>query len=286
MPKPITLNSPAKLNLFLKVQNKRPDGFHNIVTVFQRIDLCDELTFTDNSHGKIKIICFHPHVPTGRKNMIYKAIQLVQGTYGIKRGVTVRVKKRIPVAAGLAGGSSNAATTLMALNRLWNLDLKTPQLVRLARQIGSDVAFFLYDTSWALGTRRGDVIKPLNIKTRLTHVLVVPCVKLYASKVYGALKIKLTKRSDNVNILIRNLSISNIKIFSSLMINDLETAIFRLKPNLLKLKQKLKLLDTQGVMISGSGPAVFALMKNAQQARRLKTRLARIYSQVFVVRTF
>ena len=183
----IVLSSPAKLNLFLKVQNKRPDGYHNIVTVFERIDLADEIDFRSTSDGNIHIVCDHPDVPVGPKNLVYKAAQLLQQELRVDQGVKIKIKKRIPVAAGLAGGSSNAATALLGLNHIWKLNLSKAKLLSYTRKIGSDVAFFLHDSSWALGTERGDRIKKLNINTKLWHILVVPCIKMYSWKVYGSL---------------------------------------------------------------------------------------------------
>lgn len=284
MPKSITLQSPAKINLYLRVKNKRKDGYHNIVTIFERIDLCDELTFSENRSGKILISCNRSDVPIGAKNLVHRVIRLVKERYNINKGVNVRLKKVIPVAAGLAGGSSNAATALLALNRLWQLKLDKEAMVELAKKIGSDVAFFIHQCSWGLGTGRGDQIQPLNISKKFTHILVVPCVKLYASEVYGALKFKLTAQKDNVNILIHHLENNNYDV-SSLMLNDLESPIIKLKPGLKALKKRLNSLGTQGVMISGSGPAVFGLTKDIQQATRLKRILERRYAQVFVVKT-
>ncbi len=281
----ITLSSPAKLNLFLKVQNKRPDGYHNIKTIFQRIDLSDEISFRATKGGSIRIICDHPHVPVGPKNFVYQAAELLKREFNVDQGVEIRIKKRIPVAAGLAGGSSNAATALLGLNHAWKLNLKRPKLVSYARKIGSDVAFFLHDVSWGLGTERGDHIRSLNIKQKLWHILVVPRIKMYSWKVYGGLKLQLTKTGDNANILIRNLKEGNILAVGQLLSNDLEKEIIRLSPSLKKLKERLKSLDTKGVMISGSGPSVFGVTMTKKEAEAARSVLSKRFAQVFVVRT-
>ncbi len=281
----IVLQSPAKLNLFLKVRNKRSDGYHNIVTVFQRIDLADSLSFQSTPRKNIRIICDHPHVPVGSRNLVTKVAQLLQREYDIKHGVEVRIQKNIPVAAGLAGGSSNAATALIGLNKVWKLGLSRPKLLSFARKIGSDVAFFLYDTSWALGTERGDRIKKLNIGTKLWQILVVPRVKIYSWEVYGGLKLQLTRIDDNANILTRNLKKGNILEVGRLLANDLEKEVIRLCPRLEKLKKRLKSLNTKGVMISGSGPSVFGLTATEKEAEYIKSILSKRFSQVYVVRT-
>ena len=296
----IVLSSPAKLNLFLKVQNKRPDGYHNIVTVFERIDLTDEIDFRSTSDGNIYIKCNHPDVPVGPKNLVYKVARLLQQELRVDQGVKIRIKKHIPVAAGLAGGSSNAATALLGLNYIWKLNLSRARLLSYARKIGSDVAFFLHDANWALGTERGDCIKKLNINTKLWHILVIPCIKMYSWKVYGGLSLStlrasqrgkgggtnmLTKINDNANILIRNLKKDNVLEVGRLLANDLEPEIIRLSPCLKKLKERLKSLNAKGVMISGSGPSVFGLTMTKKEADLIRAVLSKRFARVFVVKT-
>ena len=282
----LSLQSPAKVNLYLKVINKRKDGFHNIVTLFERINLFDEILLTANSTGDIRIKCNHPDVPTNSKNLVYQVAEMLKNDFQVKAGVDIKIDKRIPVAAGLAGGSSNAATVLSGLNRLWLLKLDRNQLLTYARKMGSDVAFFLYDTSWALGTERGDKITPLDIPAQLWHILVVPRVKMYSRNVYGALKLQLTRRNDNVNILIRHLRKNDIFDLSHLIENDLESVIIRQAPQLLRLKEKLKSLDIHGGMVSGSGPAVFGLLPGKKEGMKFKSVLQKRFSQVYLVRTF
>ena len=281
----VTLQSPAKLNLFLKVQSKRPDGYHNIVTVFQRISLSDRISFRSAPQKNIRIICNHPHVPVGPKNLVTKVAHILQKEFGIERGAVIKIQKNIPVAAGLAGGSSNAATALLGFNKIWKLGLNRDKLLSYAQKIGSDVAFFLYDTSWALGTERGDRIKKLNIETKLWQILVVPRIKIYSWKVYGGLKLQLTKMGDNANILTRNLKKGNILEVGRLLANDLEKEVIRLCPRLEKLKERLKSLNTKGVMVSGSGPSVFGLTATEDEAKHIKSILSKRFSQVFVVKT-
>lgn len=312
----LTLRSPAKLNLYLKVHNKRKDGFHNITTVFERIDLSDEIRLKINPKSGIKIHCQHPQVPRGPKNLCFRVAQKLIGDFGIKKGVDIRIQKNIPVAAGLGGGSSNAATVLLGLNRLFNLKLSQKSLVRYAAQIGSDVAFFLYNYPWAVGTGRGEVIRKLNIPRRFWHVLVVPKIKVYTKEVYGGLRgygvshgaptkmltrstsaksghsvstlslsNVLTKNTNNVNILISYLTKSNVIAVGRCLTNDLEAVVFRQYPNLEKLKKRLKLLSNKGVMVSGSGPSVFSLAGSLKEAQALKRVLSKRYARVFITRT-
>ncbi len=290
----IRLLSPAKLNLFLKVLNKRSDGFHNISTVFERIDLSDEILLRLNPSGAIRVDCAHPQVPRGPKNLVHRAAKLLRDDFRIKEGVDIHIKKNIPVAAGLGGGSGNAATALKGLNELWKLRLSRSQLLSYARRLGSDVAFFLYDCPWALGTQRGDFIQKLDVKTKLWHVLVVPRVKIYSGEAYGGLGLKpgrgaprkmLTKRNDNVSIFIHHLRRSDVAQIGQGLVNDLEKVVLLISPQLAKLEQRLKSLDTKGVMVSGSGPCVFAITETRQQAKDIQRILSGRYSRVFVAKT-
>jgi len=290
----IRLASPAKLNLFLKVFQKRPDGFHDIATVFERIDLSDEIRLTLSLSGAIRIDCAHPQVPRGPKNLVYQAAKLLRDDFRVKEGVDIYIKKNIPVAAGLGGGSGNAAMVLKGLNELWKLRLSQPRLLSYARRLGSDVAFFLYDCPWALGTQRGDLIQKLDIRTKLWHVLVVPCVKIYSWQVYGGLGLApglgaprkvLTKRNDNVSIFIHHLRRSGVAQIGHGLVNDLERVVLLLFPHLKKLEQRLKSLDTKGVMVSGSGPCVFAITGTKRQAEEARAVLAKRFSRTFVART-
>ncbi len=282
----IELKSPAKLNLYLKVIRKRPDGFHELKTIFERINLMDSIRLSNDPKGKIRIQCDHPQVPKGPRNLVYRVADLLKRDFGVRQGVHIDIKKRIPVAAGLAGGSSNAATTLMGLNKLWNLGLSRKKLVEYAQKIGSDVPFFLYDCSWALGTGRGDVISPMDLKVKLWHVLLVPKVKMLTPKVYGAMNLKLTKLGDDVNILTRYLGQNDVHMVGSLLCNDLEQPISFLKPNLVKIKEKMRSFEVAGAAFSGSGPSIFSVVKSQKKALEICEKLKRRYAQVFVVQTF
>ena len=281
----LTLRSPAKLNLYLKVKGKRKDGYHELVTLFERIDLADEIRFRADTTGRIKIICDDPDVPKGKKNLIVRAARLLQDCCGVSAGAEIHVIKRIPVAAGLAGGSSNAATTLLGLNRLWKLGLPRQRLVELGRQLGSDVPFFLYQTSWALGRGRGDLIRPLDLPVRLQHVLVVPRLKMYSREVFTRLNLQLTKTNDNVNILLRYLKKNNIIKAADLFSNDLEGSILRIRPNLLKVQKRLLSSGVVGASFSGSGPAVFGIVSSQLQAESAVAQVGKYYRKVFAVKT-
>ncbi len=290
--KHITIKSPAKLNLVLDILGKRQDGFHELRTIFERIDLHDSITLKNRADGKVKVICAHPHVPKGPTNLVVKVAQRLRQEFGITQGVTIEIQKRIPVAAGLAGGSSNAASVLMGLNCLWQLKLSQEQLVLHASAIGSDVAFFIHDTPYALGTGRGEQIKVLGIRTKLWHVLVTPKVKVLTKDVFKALNAKptggkkrLTYNRDNVSILLPFLRECKLVQIGQSLANDLEPAILSLRPDFILLKEKLKGGNPLGVCFSGSGPSVYALASSKAHALAIKAKFDKRYVQVFVVGT-
>ena len=284
--KRILLSSPAKLNLFLKVNFKRKDGYHDLATIFERIDLCDRIRLSPNKAGRIRISCKNALVPKGPRNLAFKAAQMLKDNFKVKEGVNISILKHIPIAAGLGGGSSNAATVLLGLNRLWKLGLTKKKLLDYAKRLGSDVPFFIYGASWALGTGRGDRIKPLFLPLKLWHILIVLKRKVYTKQIFGALNLRLTKKNADVNILRRALEKSDLARIGRLLFNDLEAPILRSHPNLLKIKEKLQSLRPEAVSFSGSGPSIFALAKSQKDAYCLKRVLKKTYSQVFVVRTF
>ncbi len=281
----LLLQSPAKLNLFLKVLRKRPDNYHDLETIFERISLHDEIRLTSNATGRIKIICAHRHVPKGPKNLVYKVARMLQEQFGIKQGVTIQIKKNIPVAAGLAGGSSNAATTLLGLNKIWKLGLSQNALAEIGARIGSDVAFFLHDTSWALGEGRGERITPLKISPKFWHVVVVLNIKMYSKDVFAALNLKLTRQKADASILTLALQKNSVLKVGDLLHNDLETSILSLAPQLLRVKKRLSQYGLCGVLFSGSGPACYGLAASEKEAMDAARDLRKVYSRVFVVRT-
>ncbi|MCX5681815.1 MAG: 4-(cytidine 5'-diphospho)-2-C-methyl-D-erythritol kinase [Candidatus Omnitrophica bacterium] len=283
--KRIHLCSPAKLNLSLKVLGKRPDGYHNLSTLFEKINLCDDIDLTCTKTGKIRIACNHPAVPKGERNLAYQAAQMLKEDFGIANGVDIKIVKRIPVAGGLAGGSSNAATTLLGLNKIWQLDLTKEKLLSYAKRIGSDVPLFIYDYIFCHGTERGDRIKEVKIDRKFWHILVTPRLKVYSKEVFKALKIRLTKKADNANILTCALRENDVQTVSQYLSNDLGAAIVRVHPQLFKIKNNIKSISGLDVCFSGSGPSMFAMAPTFLKAKEVAHRLAQRYKDVIVVRT-
>lgn len=285
---PFVLRSYAKLNLALKIIGRRPDGFHELETLFERIDLHDQITFAPAVDGEFSICCDDRRVPCDARNLVWKAARLLIDGESVAQGARISIKKRIPVAAGLAGGSSNGAMALMGLDRLWGLKLSRARLLKYAGMLGSDVAFFLYDVPFAIGTGRGEIIRPLKFTTTLWHFLVVPKAPLLTRDVYGCFsssRAGLTKPDGDVNIILRSLRKEDPSGVGAGLFNDLEAPILALKPHLGKLKARVSRQNVAGAAFSGSGPSVFAVTASRQEAERLKRVFERTYAQVFVTRT-
>jgi len=287
------VKSPAKINLYLDVLSKGADNYHNILTLFERINLFDEISFKTNNNIKgIRLWCDRPDIPIDSRNLVYKAAQLVRSDFGINEGLEIKLFKRIPVGGGLGGASANAAATLNSLNKLYKLGLSETQLLRYAHVLGSDVAFFVLNRSFALATGRGDRFLVCKLKRlRLWHVLVVPKVKIITKKVYQALKYtpkkSLTKSLNNVNIILYALNRNRLFDLKNSLFNALEGVSLKKHPIIEEIKNNLKIFGAQGVLMSGSGSAVFGIFNSKAEALKAKRELKSLKgAEVEVVRTF
>ncbi len=271
------LKSFAKVNLFLKVLNKRPDNYHNIETIFEKISLFDSLSLKLRKDGLIVISCNKKEVPKGAQNLCYKAASMLQEATGCKKGVDIRITKRIPLGAGLGGGSSNAAAVLNGLNRLWKLRLPRRKLVNLASRIGSDVAFFIYKAPFALGESRGEkitILSNLN-KINLWHILIVPDLRVSTPLIYGKFGnfSRLTSPSCNAKILTSELIKKAFLQKEVSLYNSLERVTFRLYPEVERAKKTLLGMGLKNVLMSGSGCAVFALALSRKEALKTASKI-------------
>jgi 4-diphosphocytidyl-2-C-methyl-D-erythritol kinase len=295
------LHSYAKLNLYLEVLKQRKDNYHNIKTIFERIDLCDKIILKPRPDKKINFTCNLPGVPTGHSNLAYRSAKLLQDTFNIDKGADIKIIKRIPVAAGLGGGSGNAATVLIGLNELWKLKLSRNKLLQLARKIGSDVSFFIYNCSFAKGEARGDRIKPLRVfsNLRLWHILVVPKFRVSTPRIYKKWdkdnktfkltveRAGLTRPKYNVKILILALRKNNFFLLGDALFNSLEQVTTKLYPQITRIREKLIQMGVKSILMSGSGPAIFGVVSSRKEALSLCRQLKRngSFGKVFVTRT-
>jgi len=262
----IKFKTPAKINLGLHIHGKREDGFHELETIFQMVSLYDDVELELLSSG-IKLECDTPGVPTDDTNLVCKAALLLRQSYQVEgKGVSIRLKKKIPFGAGLGGGSGNAAGVLMGLNRLWDLKIEREKLSKLAAELGSDVPFFL-TSPCALGMGRGEQLKVLKPCAKFQVLLVFPGFPVATSWVYQNLKLKLTKRENNISILRKNLSLSDITSLGSRLYNDLEPVVIQRFPEVQVVKDELGAWGALGVLLSGSGSTVFGIFDDPEKAR-------------------
>lgn len=275
--------SPAKINLHLRVLGKRGDGYHDVATILHTIDLSDDMSFRQAERGIHLHASGYP-LPEDENNLAYRAAALLMENYGPAKGVYITLKKRIPVAAGLGGGSSNAATTLLALNRLWNLNLSQDQLHNAAAALGSDVPFFLNGPA-AVGRGRGEILSPIPTLGSLPLVLVIPQFKVTTAWAYANLNLGLTKPGDDTNIIQTIISTKKIEHWASLLQNDLEAVVIRRYPIIEQMKAALKARGAEVALMSGSGPAVFGLFKEKEVAGTVADALQGEGKTVILTRT-
>jgi len=256
----LTLPSFAKINWTLEVLGKRPDGYHELRTLLQTISVADELTFERAERG-IVIDCDHPEVPCDETNLVHRAAKLLGEFTGADKGVRVRINKRLPVAAGLGGGSSNAAVTLLALQKLWNVQVAPPDLFNLGAKLGADVPFFLIGGT-CLGVGRGDEIYPLADINEEFLLLVNAGIAVQTRDVYADLPPELTKPGGVIKM-----PLSFEAAYAAItrpcghvpLINDLEKSVLARHPSLVEIKRWLKQAGARGVLMSGSGSTIFAI---------------------------
>jgi len=279
----ICLRAPAKLNLYLRVLGKRPDGYHELETLFERIDLADELTFEASSTG-LQLTCDDlsavpgtaqagPSLSCVEDNLVLKAARLLQRESGTQHGAIIHLTKRIPIAAGLGGGSSDAAAALLGLNDLWSLHLEQAKLLELAALLGSDVPFFLHETPFAIGRGRGERCEPIHTEHTLAQVLVVPDAQLSTAEMYREAQFNLTASKPSISMVAHALCNGSLGELAKGLWNDLEPEAIRRCPVIAFIESQLRDLGCVGVRLSGSGPSVFGLCQDPDHARHVTQRL-------------
>lgn len=276
MARVVSIKAPAKINLFLQVLGRREDGYHQISSLMQMVGLYDDLTFEESSH-KVSLRVAGLPIVGESPNLIVVAARLLQNQVEAARGkaASISLTKRIPVSAGLGGGSSNAAATLIGLNRLWSLGLSLDQLSLLGARIGSDVPFFLHGpTAWVGG--RGEIVAPDAPLPEYFVVLVNTGAAVSTAWAYQQFS-----RSDRLTNGDQPISMNDLKIFkfstTEILLrprNDLEEVTFSAFPSLVRIKRRLCDLGGKGVLMSGSGPTVFALFEEFPSAKQAASALS------------
>lgn len=267
--KPIKVLSFAKINLDLKILGIRPDGFHELESIMQTVSLHDVLTFSETPIN-IELSCNTPGIPLDEKNICFKAAKLLKREINIDKGISIQLEKNIPSEAGLGGGSSNGAATLVALNKIWDLGLSHDELIKYAAQLGSDVVFFI-DGGRAMCRGRGERIEQRTMSKEQrgegVYIIVKPDVSVSTKWAY--------KEYDNV-------AAQNIAPVITSHNNDLEPVVIREYPIIAQIKQDLLDAGCSFAQMTGSGSAVFGVIADPEAQQKAVSKLKNRYYQVFV----
>jgi 4-diphosphocytidyl-2-C-methyl-D-erythritol kinase len=264
----IELSSHAKINLRLDVLRKRADGYHDISTVLQKISLRDELRIAISKRD-IKVICDNHQVPINEGNLAYTAAKAILNRYEIKGGVSISIKKNIPVAAGLGGGSSNAASTLAGINQLFGLGISKQELMKTGRDIGADVPFFIFGET-ALATGIGNRLEKIEMIPKLWLLLITPDIQVSTAWAYESLRMGLTSKPININI---PNYINDLNEIITILSNDLEKVVIPRYPIIQRIKEELINKGAKGSLMSGSGSTVYGIFSSKDEAKEAYARL-------------
>jgi 4-diphosphocytidyl-2-C-methyl-D-erythritol kinase len=274
--------APAKINLALDVLFKRPDGYHEVEMIMTTVDLADRIELKEIEQDKIQILSHSRFVPDDHRNLAYQAAHLIKERYGVQKGVSITIEKNIPVAAGLAGGSSDAAATLRGLNRLWELGLSLDELAELGAKIGSDVSFCVYGGT-ALAQGRGEKIMHLPAPPKCWVILAKPTIGVSTADVYKRLQIANVEHPDVYGMIDAIKKNDYQKVCKGLG-NALEQVTLSLYPEVANIKEHMKMFGADAVLMSGSGPTVFGLVEHDSRMQRVYNGLRGFCDQVYAVR--
>ena len=283
--KSIELKSRAKINLSIDVLGKREDGYHLVEMIMQTIDLYDIINITENDIDEININSNSLDIPLNKNNIVYKAAEVLKERFNIKSGLNIFIQKNIPVAAGMAGGSCNAAAVLVGLNKLWNLKLSEKQLQEIGLALGADVPFCISGNA-ALAQGIGEELTYIKGLPKDTSILICkPNLFVSTKDVYQGLDLDNIKDRPDNKLLIKCLEEGNIKVLSENMVNVLETVTSKMHEEIIDIEKIMLDNNALGSMMSGSGPTVFGLFEKEEDAIKGKEKLLKKYNQVYVVRS-
>lgn len=254
----ITLKCPAKINLSLDILGKRSDGFHEINTIMQTISLEDKVTIKKSNEFSVSVK--GETLPLDDDNIALKVAKIMFNEYSIKGSVSIHIEKNIPVAAGLAGGSTDAAGVIRGINSLYNLNLSSDEMKKIAEKVGSDVSFFI-DSGTALCTGRGEVITPLNPLVGYRVLIAKPPIGISTKWVYDNLNLDKIENRPNNDLILKYINENDITLLCENLINVLETVTIPENKVIEDIKKTMISYGALGSLMSGSGPTVFGIFK-------------------------
>ncbi|MBN1621706.1 MAG: 4-(cytidine 5'-diphospho)-2-C-methyl-D-erythritol kinase [Endomicrobiales bacterium] len=274
--------APAKINLFLEVVSKRNDGYHNLETIFQTVSLYDKIKILPQKNA-LSLVCSKRGIPKGRDNLALKAAFLLKEKLKVKHGAKIILEKNIPAGAGLGGGSSDAASVLKGLLKFWKKRIPKQELLKIAVKLGADVPFFLYGgTAFASGI--GEKIKKINNVKPAWYLLIFPRFSIPTASVYKKLSFPLTKQQKITKIKKLLEAGSLPSIWGRLLFNRLEEPVLLNYAKIRQIKNELKNMGFFN-LLSGSGSAVFALIKSRSEGEKIKSKFNEDFWDIWVVKT-
>ncbi|MEQ8155249.1 MAG: 4-(cytidine 5'-diphospho)-2-C-methyl-D-erythritol kinase [Clostridiaceae bacterium] len=273
----------GKINIALEVIGKREDGYHLLRMIMQTIDLYDLIELKEISSG-IEISCNKSYVPTDERNLAYKAAKIFFETYRINKGIHIDIRKNIPVAAGLAGGSTDAAAVLKGLNTIFKIGAAEEDLMALGLKLGADVPYCIKGGT-ALCEGIGEKVTPLKEFKNKILVLVKPAFGVSTKEVYSNIDIKKIYKKVKIEELIKAINRDDLNFVAKNMKNHLENVTLRKHRKLIDIKEEIMDMDALGVMMSGSGPTIFGFFDDMLRAQSCYDRMKKQYKDVFITRT-
>jgi len=278
----INFKSYAKINLCLDIVNKRADGYHNLRTIMQSVDLFDQVEIEISRC--IHIESDHPELPLDERNIAYKAAKAIFERAGIKGGARIRIAKNIPIAAGLAGGSSNAAAVLHGLNILYGLNLTIAQLVHIGKGLGADVPFCVVGGT-VLAAGIGDRLSILQPMKEYSILLVKPDVGVSTKDVYNRVNVENLRSRPDIEKAVQSIESGDFAGLVSSMGNVLEPITSSMVKEVLEIKNKMLAMGADGALMCGSGPTVFAICSCSHKTQSMLKYFKKVYTQVYLCKT-
>lgn len=276
--------APAKINLALDVLRKRPDGYHEISTIMQSIPLYDIITIRLLDNDEIIVSTDSQLVPSGNSNIVYKAAKLIKDTYDIEDGVEIQIEKNIPVAAGLAGGSTDAAAAIRLLDKAFNLRLSREEMHDAARRIGADVSFCI-DGGTALAQGVGEVLTPIPQLPHCYILVVKPDISVSTKEIYEELNMDEIVERPDISGIIKAIENNDLKVVSEKLCNVMESVTIKKHPLIGDLKKKLMEFGALGSLMSGSGPSVFGIFDHWDKAHNAYNNMEDCPGETFLLKT-
>ncbi|WP_373717986.1 4-(cytidine 5'-diphospho)-2-C-methyl-D-erythritol kinase [Jeotgalibaca porci] len=276
--------APAKINLTLDVLYRRDDDYHELEMIMSSVDLADYLTFTPLEEDKIEVFTNKAFLPVDQRNHVYQIIKLVKERYNIREGMLVEIEKKIPVAAGLGGGSTDAAAALRALNRIWELNMSVQEMIELGMQVGTDVPYSIVGGT-AFVSGRGEIVTPINPMPSCWVVLAKPRISVSTKTVFRALEVERLDYIPKSRIVADAIEIGDYKGMVDNLSNALEAVTFERHPKLRQLSERMERYGMDGVTMSGSGPTIIGFSQNYSRAKRVYNSLRGFCEEVYITRT-